>query len=176
MKLPPIVTPRTELRFLDPDVDDLTSYLLAMRSPSIFPFIESARHDYSAEELRHYVEEINYSENGIQYGIFARELSEHVGNIKFHHIDYIDKTCYVGFFIWHAGFRGKGIAGECFRAGFETLNGLFGIEQCSLGVSSLNASAVRAYSKMGFRIDERGSSESLNMTFCTRFRYRMETN
>ena len=174
MKLAPIVTQRTELRCLDPDVDNLTNYLLAMRSPSVFPFIESTRDDFSVEELRQYVEEINYSENSIQYGIFARELSEHIGNIKFRNIDYIDKTCYVGFFIWHAGFRGKGIAGECFRAGMKTLNGLFGIEQCSLGVSHLNASAVRAYAKMGFRIDERGSSESLNMTFCTR--YRLDTS
>lgn len=165
MKLAPVMTLRTELRCLDPDVDDLSSYLLAMRSPSIFPFIESARHDYSAKELRQYVERINYSENGIQYGIFARDLGVQIGNIKFHDIDYINKTCSVGFFIWDAGYRGKGIAGECFRAGFETLSGLFGIEQCLLGVSSLNASAVRAYLKMGFRIDERSSRDSLEMIF-----------
>jgi len=130
--------------------EDLGSYLHWMQSPQRFPYIQSARKTYSLGDLTEYIRETNSSKNTLQYGIFARESREHIGNIKFHDIHFKNRSSFVGFLIGQLEWQNRGVSGIVFDASSKILMKEFGISLYLLGVDPSNAQGVRAYRKMGF--------------------------
>lgn len=149
MLIEPIETERFTLRCLFPD-DDLKNYLSWMKSPKQFPFIESTRADYSELDLILYLNEVNSSTSSVQLSIFEKGSGEHIGNIKFHDIDFPLGCCYVGFLIGVEKWQNRGVAREVFASASSTLLTVYGISLFRLGVESANKQAIRAYTRMGF--------------------------
>lgn len=145
----PIDTERLILKCLFPN-DDLERYLQWMKSTHLFPFIESVRLDYTAEELINYLNEINSSGSKIQLSVFDKKQNRHIGNIKFHDIDYVSRTCFVGFLIGDEAWQNKGVAKEAFIHSSDALYRLFGISLYKLGVAPTHTQAINAYRRMGF--------------------------
>ncbi len=121
-----------------------------MRSPQLLPFIESARESYTLEELRDYITDVNASTNTVQYGIFLQDSMRHIGNIKFHDIDFKNRSSFVGFLIGDVDWRNRGVAEKVFVASSSVLLELFDISLYKLGVNASNLPGIRAYNKMGF--------------------------
>lgn len=145
----PLHSERFQLRCLLPG-DDLSRYLEWMRNVQAFPFIESVRIDYSYENLVSYISEINSSNSSLQLSIFDKKSQRHIGNIKFHDINFEYGTCFVGFLIGDVGLQNMGVAREVFICSSAALYRFFGISQYKLGVSPSHTQAISAYSKMGF--------------------------
>lgn len=156
------------LRQLDPS-DNLNAYLSWMRNPQGFPFIQSARENYSIDEIIAYINEINLSTEAIQYGIFAGKSMIHIGNIKFHDIDLQKKSCFVGFLIGDPAYQNRGLAQLFFLRCANQLKNQMQIEEFRLSVNKMHVQAIRAYQKIGFTInhssqDSKSKSEFI-MTF-----------
>lgn len=149
MIINPIYTPRFLMRNLTA-LDDLTNYLSWMRSIDTLPYIESAKADYKTEELISYLNIINSSKTDLQLSIFEKSNQRHIGNIKFHEINFAFRSCIVGFLIGEPLWQNKGVAGEVFDFASKQLLELFGISLYKLGVDPSNIQAIRAYTKMGF--------------------------
>lgn len=149
MLIEPLNSERLQLRCLVPS-DDLSTYLEWMRNVQSFPFIESVRIDYTYDELVSYISEINSSNTTLQLSIFDKESERHIGNIKFHDIDFEFGTCFVGFLIGDQNWQNLGVAREAFICSSVALFRLFGISQYKLGVVPSHTQAISAYSKMGF--------------------------
>lgn len=137
------------LRTLSPD-EDLTTYLKWMRDPESFPFIRSAKTTYSHSELVAYINNVNESMNSVQFSAFTRHLSKHIGNIKFHDIDFEAKTSFVGFFIAEKEYQNRGLAQQFFKACSSVLFQKFEIRQFLLSVEAKHSQAIKAYHKIGF--------------------------
>ena len=77
----------------------------------------------------------------------------HVGTTGLHRIDWVNRSAEFGIVIGDAGARGQGIGTEATRLicahGFSHLN----LHRIWLGVLAEHAAAIRAYEKVGFRIE-----------------------
>ena len=108
----------------------------------------------TVEELKEYIREKNESENALFLGMFLKENSRHIGNIKLEPIDFEKKTAVLGILLGDKSCWGQGIGTEAvkllLRHAFEEL----GLQEVSLGVLSENKPAIRVYEKSGMRIDK----------------------
>lgn len=157
----PLSTDRILIRNIS-EIDDLTSYLSWMNSPSTFPYIQGAKEDFSRTELTAYINKVNESSDTLQLGIFRKDVGQHIGNIKFHHMDFTNKSSWVGFLIGEITMQNKGIAKEAFQVVNGYLYKEFGIDQFFLGVDPRHEQAIAAYRKMGF-VETRKHHESITM-------------
>lgn len=149
MVLDPIILDDFVLRPLHL-MDPLQSYLQWMRSPRLLPFIESARESYTMQDLHEYITVVNASPNAVQYGIFLQDSMRHIGNIKFHDIDFKNRSSFVGFLIGDIDWQNRGVAKKVFVSSSSLLFKLFEISLYRLGVNASNLQAIHAYKKMGF--------------------------
>ena len=150
MIFPEIHSDRFILRCLDP-LKDYFNYLTWLTNPKDYPFIESAKTNYSSEELVSYLTVINNSMNAIQFGIFTKDSGIHIGNIKFHEINASKFSAFVGFLIGDKNWQGRGVALEVFGSASKFLRDELGVDTFYLGVSKKNFPALKSYLKMGFK-------------------------
>ena len=146
--------------------EDLRTYLKWMRDPERYPFIKSTRTNYSESELVAYIKRVNSSVSAIQYGIFSKPSMEHIGNIKFHDINFEEKSCFVGFLIADQRYQNRGLAGLVFNHCAKQLMEKFQIVRFYLSVERQHLQAIRAYTKIGFKPEnqERGSTSDSTFT------------
>jgi len=130
--------------------ENLELYLRWMRDPERYPFIKSTRTNYSQDELVSYIKKVNSSQTAIQYGIFSKPTMQHIGNIKFHDMNFEDYSCFVGFLIADERYQNRGLAGLVFKNCAQQLKNKFNIIKFYLCVDKQHFQAIQAYKKMGF--------------------------
>ena len=81
---------------------------------------------------------------------------KHVGNVRFANITKDSDVCTVGILIGEASARGIGLAPLALTQACHYINQIHKIRVFELRVYSWNIGAIRAYSKAGFNIIERG--------------------
>lgn len=150
---------------INPAIWNFNNYLKWMRSPNSNSFIESINQSWDKLQLIEYVNKINFSDNEILFAISDRHTLEHIGNIKFHNIDLVKKSSWVGALIGDQKYRGKGVFQESFLATSKYLKDNLGIIDFFLGVNPENISAIKSYLKTGFKV-----------TKVTETRYEMQLN
>ena len=151
-----ILTSRFSLRTLDSS-DNLEKYLSWVQDVSSNPFIMSARSDYTLDDLKTYVDQVNTNPEITFFGIFDRESKMHIGNIKFSQINAAIGSVEVGILIGEKEWRNKGAGQEVMIACNQWLKNQCSIQKVVLGVNSDNISAIMLYRKLGFRqIDHAG--------------------
>jgi ribosomal protein S18 acetylase RimI-like enzyme len=141
---------RLYLKKLDPDFDDLDSYLSWLRDIHSNRFIESAREDYSRQELVKYISEKNTSDKALLLGIFENQTSTLIGTIKLEPIDLEMKTGWVGILIGNFKYRGKGYGYESLDTLLSFSSSVLKLQNIYLGVSPNNFPALKLYEKLGF--------------------------
>ena len=98
--------------------------------------------------LRKYIHINNISVNNLLLGIFVKDL--HIGNIKFE-IFSGDKAI-LGIFIGNKNYQGKNLFFQILKILEPKLIILFRINTIYLGVNKKNFSAIKAFTKSGFKI------------------------
>jgi RimJ/RimL family protein N-acetyltransferase len=141
---------RLYLKTLNPNFDNLDNYLSWLRDINNNRFIESARKDYSKEELVDYINDKNDSAKALLLGIFENHTSTLFGTIKLEPIDLDTKTGWVGILIGDPNNHGKGYGFESLDILFLYCNSILKIERIFLGVSPNNFPALKLYENFGF--------------------------
>lgn len=125
-------------------------YLEWLRDGEARTYIVTAAATTALAELREYVRKRKNRSDVLFLGIFDKDTSVHVGNIKYEPVDSELGYAIMGMLIGDAAYRGKGVAGEVLNVTGAWLKARRGITQIVLGVDRNNAAAVRAYEKVGF--------------------------
>ena len=155
---------RLYLKKLDPDFDDLDSYLSWLRDIHTNRFINSAREDYSRQELVEYICEKNASDKALLLGIFENQTSTFIGTIKLEPIDLEIKTGWLGILIGNPKNHGKGYGFESVDTLLSFSSSVLKLQKIYLGVSPNNLPALKLYRKLGFEANcDTNNSMSLNI-------------
>jgi RimJ/RimL family protein N-acetyltransferase len=157
-----IQTERFMLRVIHPGIDLFQPYLSWMRDENLNRFIQGANKNITLENLHRYVDEKNQSPNSLLLGIFHRETSKHIGNLKLEPIAFgVDAT--LGILIGDEAWRRKGVGFEVINRVIEYSFDRFKLNKIQLGVDPSNLAAVRLYEKLGFKPENKipGSSGTI---------------
>lgn len=130
-----------------------------MRDTESNPFLESAKSNFSLEEIVQYVEKKNVSQNALLMGFYDRKTEKHVGNVKLEPIAIDSSHAWFGILIGDVSFRGRGLAREIIDAFLNYTSLELGIKEFYLGVKPNNHAARNAYLRCGFKdqgIHEKG--------------------
>ena len=146
-----IQTERFLLRTLaEEDVSD--RYLAWLRNDEALSFITMAKRTSTLLSLREYLRTHSARQDTVFLGIFTKENSLHIGNIKYQPVDSQKGYAVMGILIGDPAYRGLGVASEAIRESAFWLKRHQNINQIVLGVSNDNVAAIRAYKKAGFQI------------------------
>jgi RimJ/RimL family protein N-acetyltransferase len=145
-----LVGGRLYLRELDPVLDNLDNYLGWLRDINTNRFIESARRDFTKEELVDYISDKNDSDTAMLFGIFDCVTSTLIGTVKLEPIDFKIKTAWVGILIGDSKNHGKGYGFEALDILCLFCNSFLKLNRIFLGVSPSNIPAIKLYKKFGF--------------------------
>jgi RimJ/RimL family protein N-acetyltransferase len=158
-----IVSDRFLIKSLS-EKDDLSNYLNWLRNPKEIPFILGAKDNYTLIELTDYIKSNNSKANSILLGIFDRSELIHIGNIRYHDLDFKNMSAYFGILIGEKKYRGIGVGAEVFKSSINWLRSEFGITTVKLGVDPRNIAARKLYEKLGFQYDNSKSKSKMIMS------------
>ena len=161
MQIPAFSSDKFTFQNLEPNREQLESYLSWMRDIENNSFIESVDRDYSLKKLSRFVQEKNKSSEALLLGVFDDTNGIHFGNIKFEPIDISSKTAWLGILIGDLRYRGRGYAKEIIDSTCKHISNNFNINKIYLGVHKNNSIALKTYFKCNFTIHEESNSEGL---------------
>jgi [ribosomal protein S5]-alanine N-acetyltransferase len=124
-------------------LDDLSLDLYTERS--YFP--------NNPERMESYYSKAYKNDELILLGIFDNSTNEHIGNITFQNINWINRNAIIAYLLGNASFAGKGIMTDAVLMmlyyGFNKLN----FERIGSGVSELHNASKRVLEKSGMKIE-----------------------
>lgn len=138
--------------------DATVTYQSWLRDSDTSKYIISAGKfaENNLSSLEKYISEKNNDQNAILLGIFSRDKSDHIGNIKFEPVEVKNSMAVMGILVGEPAWRGKGLAKEILDVTSNWLYLNFGITKIGLRVDHQNGAAIRAYLKAGFIVEEWG--------------------
>lgn len=136
--------------------DDLDGkYLGWLNDPEVNRYLESGIFPYTKKELEAFYEALQGSRDQVILAIADAKSNEHIGNVKLGPINWIHRKATLGILVGEKHCWGKGMGTEAIRLtveyGFFRLN----LRRIELGVHADHAAAIRAYEKVGFKIEGR---------------------
>lgn len=144
--------------------NDLSNYLNWLRNPRDIPFILGARTDYNLIQLIDYINHNNLSNDSILLGIFDKFELNHIGNIRYHDLDFKNMSANLGILIGEKKYRGVGVASEVVKSSMNWLRSEFDIITFKLGVDSRNIAVRKLYEKLGFQYENSESKSKMIMS------------
>ena len=108
----------------------------------------------SIEELQQYIQSHIEEPQTLFLGIFCRMTKVHIGNVKFFFSAPNREEFSMGIMVGDKNWQGKGVAGEVLSLLSLYAKEHYGSKKMILQVEIANASAVRAYEKLGFKVTE----------------------
>ena len=145
-----IVGDRIYLKVLE-ETNATEEYCHWLNDPEVNKYLETK--SATIEDLRKYIKDKFESSNCLFFGIFLNDGNKHIGNLKLEPIDFEKMTAVFGIMIGEKKYWGRGICYEASKLivdwSFEKLN----LREIKLGVIAENKAAVRAYEKVGFKVD-----------------------
>jgi RimJ/RimL family protein N-acetyltransferase len=132
--------------------DDVNEkYLRWMQDPEILEFLESRWRPFTIEDLKNYVRLANDGQNNFMFGIYLKENSEYIGNIKIGCISQIHRYGDVGLIIGEKSVWGRGYGVDAInlitRYAFDEIN----LNKVFAGIYANNMSSIKAFKKAGYR-------------------------
>lgn len=145
----PIQSGRLVLRTLTPnDVSD--RYLSWLRDPEVSRYLEVRFAPQGKEGILAYIEAMNQSPDNLFLGIFLREGTTHIGNIKLGPIDPHHRRGDFGIIIGSRRHWGKGYATEAIKTLTDHAFTALGLHKVSAGLYAANEGSRRAFLKAGW--------------------------
>lgn len=140
------------------EISDATEeYCGWLNDPEVNRFLKTK--SATIEELRAYIAKKNEQPDVLFCGIFLKDNNKHIGTITLRGIDLAASKATTAMMIGNKNYWGKGLIGEAMRLLIDYAFKELGLKEIDLGVVSQNASAIRAYEKMGFAEIDRKSDE-----------------
>lgn len=133
------------------EADATPVYLGWLADPSIQRYILAASDTTDIDDLRAYIADKAHRTDTLFLGIFTKDGGRHIGNIKYEGIDRTIGQATLGLLIGDRAWQGVGVAQEVIQATAEFLDVNLSIAKLYLAVHRENASAIRAYRKLGFQ-------------------------
>ena len=135
------------------DIND--TYLSWLNDGEVTKYLETGTFPVTADELQKFYAAISKSKTDVLFAIIDKSTKAHIGNIKLGGINWVHRFADLGIMIgnkisWHKGF-GQEACRLLLKYAFENLN----LNKVTLGVYGNHAPAVRAYEKVGFKIEGR---------------------
>lgn len=139
-----ILTPLKEYHVTD-------EYLSWFEDIEAKKYIDYATEKKSKDDLKDFIRSKDSRSDVLFLAIFEKTKLHHIGNIKYEPIDIKTRTATMGILIGANYWRGKGVAPEVISGSALWLKRNMGISRIFLGVDKYNTSALKAYTKIGFR-------------------------
>jgi [ribosomal protein S5]-alanine N-acetyltransferase len=141
---------------------DLTErYLSWLNDPLVNEHLFVGRHPSTMDSLTAFYDAAAANPNVVIFAILDAETGMHIGNVKLEMYDTFSRAVDWGIMIGEKAYWGRGIAKEVGRLtcawAFERWNA----HKITLGVSDGSDAAMRAYEKVGFKIEGRQRSQIL---------------
>lgn len=128
-------------------------YVGWLNDPDVNRFLETRFSSQTIESCRKFVSDMENDPASFLFGIFNKETSEHIGNIKLGFINTNHRTGQLSFFIGEKSYWGKGFATESIRSltkwGFDELR----LERIEAGCYDTNMGSLRAMLKAGYSVE-----------------------
>jgi len=138
-------------RLTELDVTD--RYVEWLNDSEINQYLEIRFEVHDKEKVMDFVKTQNNLNNVYLWGIFVKESSKHIGNIKLGPINFHHQNADISLFIGEKYFWSKGIATEAIRRvsrnGFEKLL----LEKIQAGCYETNRASLNAFLKVGYEIE-----------------------
>lgn len=126
-------------------------YLAWLKDSASSRYITAAKKTKRRQDLKKYIKKFSNRKDCIFLRILTKERNHHIGNIKYHPINFERKTAVMGILIGNHAWRGKGVAKEVLEATAKKLQSVARIRKIYLGVQKNNLPGIRAYQKVGFK-------------------------
>lgn len=126
-------------------------YLAWLQDSASSRYISAAKKIKQIQDLQNYIKQYSRRDDCIFLRILRKKTNNHIGNIKYHPIDFDRRTAVMGILIGEPTWRGKGVAKEVLEATAKYLQSVVKIRKIYLGVQKDNLPAIRAYQKVGFK-------------------------
>ena len=107
----------------------------------------------TVEQLKGYIKEKNGKQDCVFLGIFYKENSKHIGNIKLEPINLKEKKGMMGIIIGNKSYWKKGLGTEAIMLFAKWIFVNLGLEKIEAGAFPENAASLKAFKKAGFSID-----------------------
>jgi len=126
-------------------------YLAWLQDSASSRYISAAKKIKQIQDLQNYIKQYSRRNNCIFLRILTKKTNNHIGNIKYHPIDFERRTAVMGILIGEPTWRGKGVAKEVLKLSAKHLQSKAKIQKIYLGVRKDNLPAIQAYQKVGFK-------------------------
>ena len=131
------------------------TYLGWVTDPETTRYLEIRFADFTVENLRDFVTDMNASADNLLLGMFLKDGGRHIGNIKLGPVIAEHKRADIGLIVGDKASWGQGFATEAIDAvAGHALNGL-GLHRVTAGCYSENIGSYKAFLKCGFVEDGR---------------------
>lgn len=134
--------------------DASETYLSWLRDPLSVKYIAAAGTQYELSNLRQYIRARARRNDVLFLGIFDAKTGRHVGNIKYEPVNDEMGYAIMGILIGEITYRGIGVAKEVITASSRWLSDNRNIKEILLGVHTENATAIKVYENMGFKVSD----------------------
>lgn len=135
-------------------------YLAWLKDGVTIRYISAAKKTRRIRDLKIYIRKFSNRKDCMFLRILTKKAGHHIGNIKYHPIDFTRKTAVMGMLVGEPTWRGKGVAKEVIEATAKYLQSVIRIRKIYLGVQKNNLPAIRAYRKVGFKSVGRWEDDS----------------
>lgn len=146
-------TKRLSLRIFT--TQDITSeYIKALNSKEVIGLTESRYKSWKLDEVKKYVIENAYQKwESVLIGMFLKDTSKHIGNIRLHSFSKYNRRVEVGIMIWDKNEWGKNFGTEALDAIINYLFEELGLHKICAEYYSINNSSARMFRKLKFNTE-----------------------
>lgn len=133
--------------------DKLDKYESWLNDQELTKYMSSGNFPITIEGVKNYIIACIKSKEDLLLGIFLKKGKKHIGNVKLHQIDWINRHAGMGIIIGDRNYWGKGYATEVInlitKHAFAKLN----LRKVYAGVIDGNDGSKRAFEKVGYVVE-----------------------
>jgi RimJ/RimL family protein N-acetyltransferase len=131
------------------------TYLSWLNDSEVTRFLDTGVFPVTFEELKAFYHSVASARNVVMFAIIEKKTKRHIGNIKLGGINWVHRFADLGILIGDKRSWGKGFGQEACRLVLEYAFDRLNLHKVILGVYANHASAIKAYTKIGFNIEGR---------------------
>ena len=130
-------------------------YLSWLNDKEVTKYMETGNFPTTLAELHSFYDKITKSRTEVMFAIVTKHNKLHIGNIKLGNINWIHRYANLGIMIGDKRYWSRGFAQEACRLLLEHAFIGLNLNKVFLGVYATHSPALKAYKKIGFKIEGR---------------------
>lgn len=130
-------------------------YLSWLNDKKVTKYMETGVFPITLAELHSFYDKVAKSRTDVMFAIVAKHNKLHIGNIKLGCINWVHRFADLGIMIGDKRYWSKGFGQEACRLLLEYAFNRLNLNKVFLGVYATHNFALRAYKKIGFKVEGR---------------------